>query len=252
MLRDKLRDEEYFNSAVENTNGQIDLYLGKIQTPEELVPHGRMAVPGGLVRNTLKQLTLCYSRGDAIESVQQELINLLKYRSLQAHYADALPEKDIKRRVNLERLTYTTYKNVLQWLSFAVALKCNQAYFSELLRLVDNPGLDALYDRIAIKLGDTERRVSTKVLYSKPYAQLLAVIDASITEQATLMSDFLEAWYPACVKLGDYETHTITNNFAYSGYWCFEAALIVNLFKIDDSSFRDHPHYPSDLVTYLK
>ena len=35
---------------------------------------------------------------------------------------------------------------------------------------------------------------------------------------------------------------------AYYGYWCFEAALVVRLLDIDDSSFRDNVYYPKDMV----
>jgi hypothetical protein len=35
---------------------------------------------------------------------------------------------------------------------------------------------------------------------------------------------------------------------AYSGYWCFEAAAVVKLLGIDDSSFRDNEYYPADLL----
>ena len=36
------------------------------------------------------------------------------------------------------------------------------------------------------------------------------------------------------------------------GYWCLEAALVTVLWNVDDSSYRDHPHYPSDLVDWYR
>jgi len=38
----------------------------------------------------------------------------------------------------------------------------------------------------------------------------------------------------------------------YFGYWCFEAALAVRLFGIDDSSFADHSYYPKDLARFWR
>ena len=38
----------------------------------------------------------------------------------------------------------------------------------------------------------------------------------------------------------------------YYGYWCFEAAAINQIYGIDDTQLRDHPHYPTDLVDYCR
>lgn len=34
----------------------------------------------------------------------------------------------------------------------------------------------------------------------------------------------------------------------FSGYWAFEVAAIVKIKGLDDSSFRDHKYYPSQLL----
>jgi len=91
----------------------------------------------------------------------------------------------------------------------------------KLFQLVDNAGLDILFDRIAVELGDVARPIASKVLYPKPYELILKALDAEPAQQPELMNKFMDAWYPACVKNGFYETHNITNNFGYAGYWCF-------------------------------
>lgn len=248
MLRDKIRSEEYFSEAIKFTDDYITEEIEYITTTNPLKPLAAMKTSAGLCQLTLDRIEYRYSRGDAVVDSKQDLIDLLKYREMQLHYADSLPKEEAKTRVEWERLSFSTYKGTLTWLAFAVSLGANQDYIKKLLQLIDNAGLDALFDRVAIKLGDTERPIASKVLYAKPYGLLLDVVDASPEQQSILMNKFLDAWYPACVKQGFYETHTITNNFGYGGYWCFEAALVTMVLKLDDSGYRNHKYYPDALV----
>ncbi|MDD7379168.1 MAG: DUF1911 domain-containing protein [Lachnospiraceae bacterium] len=39
---------------------------------------------------------------------------------------------------------------------------------------------------------------------------------------------------------------------AYYGYWSFEAGAIAKILNLDDSSLKDVPYYPYDLVHYKK
>lgn len=113
--------------------------------------------------------------------------------------------------------------------------------FPELLKLISNRS-KAVHRKIRSNLW------GILIRYLKPYELLVKAIDAEPAQQPELMNKFMDAWYPACVKQGFYETHKITNNFGYAGYWCFEAALAVNVFNIDDSGFRDHRYYLADLA----
>jgi hypothetical protein len=38
------------------------------------------------------------------------------------------------------------------------------------------------------------------------------------------------------------------DNYSFIGHWSLEAAATVVIAKIDDSAFRDHPHFPSDFA----
>jgi hypothetical protein len=248
MLRDSIKDKKYFDDAIADTDQTILRYIQRLQQPEKLSPTGRMGGAAGLCRLTLSRLEYSYSLGNTLISNKQDLIDLLKYRGMQQFFADDLPVQDANRRVEWEKLGFSKYKETLTWLAFAVSTGTNQDYFKTLFELVDNKGLDTLFDRIAIKLGDTDRLVGSKMLYAKPYQLLLDAVDAEGDRQATLMNKFMDAWYPACVKNGFYETHNITNNFGYAGYWCFEAALVTLVFNLDDSGYRNHKYYPAALV----
>ncbi|TBU70990.1 hypothetical protein DNK06_24980 [Pseudomonas daroniae] len=59
---------------------------------------------------------------------------------------------------------------------------------------------------------------------------------------------FLDGWYKGNKNLAAWYDNHKGEDTGYVGYWCFEAALVVKLFGIDDSSFRTHAHYPAELV----
>jgi hypothetical protein len=54
-------------------------------------------------------------------------------------------------------------------------------------------------------------------------------------------------WYPSHSECYWYNNHLGPHN-TYVGYWSFEAAAVVKILGIDDSSFRDSPYYPKDLL----
>lgn len=248
MLRDQLRDKNYFDKAISHSEEYIAEDIDYLKNANALKSLAGMKVSAGIWNDTLKKLEFCYSRGDLIESLKKDITNILKFREMQKKYAEILSPEDANLRVEWERLSFSTYKRTLVLLAFAVAAGVSKEYLSKLFYLVGNQGLDAIFDRIAVKLGDSNRPVAEKVLHEKSYGLLLNVIDAAPSEQAALMNKFMDAWYPACAKNGFYETHNITNNFGYGGYWCFEAALVTMVFKLDDSGYRNHKYYPAALV----
>ena len=248
MLRDKLRDKYYFDNAIQNSTDFILEEIDYLNNTATLKPLAAMKTNAGLCNDLIEKLIYCYSRGDTTIDSKKDLIDILKHREMQLHYANLLPKEAAKNRVEWERLGFSTYKGTFTWLAFAVSAGSSQNYLKKLFHFVDNVGLDILFDRIAVKLGDTDRPIGTKVLYAKPYQLLLDALEAEKEQQPMLMNKFMDAWYPACVKNGFYDTHNITNNFGYAGYWCFEAALVTLVFNLDDSGYRNHKYYPAALV----
>jgi hypothetical protein len=66
------------------------------------------------------------------------------------------------------------------------------------------------------------------------------------------MQKFLKGWYKSMRKVYWHDHHKSDGKWGYAGYWCLEAALVTVLYNIDDSSYRDMPFYPKDMVTYAK
>ena len=56
-------------------------------------------------------------------------------------------------------------------------------------------------------------------------------------------------WYNG--DCGSYEAHKSKHNIYY-GYWSFEAGAIAKILNLDDTSLKNVPYYPYDLVHYKK
>ncbi|MCG6657931.1 DUF1911 domain-containing protein [Halomonas campisalis] len=247
MIRDPLKPKAYFDARISFKLECLAEDMEDLATPEHLDLPARMKVAYGVVDQILSLLTLRYSRGDAITGMRDEVEQLLTYRKRQKEFADALPDAEQPDRVMWENLTQDSYEQYMQWLAFAVGVGMEQDYFQEALALMDNAGLDALFDRICVQLGDVNRPVADRLLYKKHYAPLLKVLDAEPGQRPALMKAFLDNWYENRKDRPGYDLH-LRSPDGYYGYWCYEAALVVKLFDIDDSTFRDHRYYPAALV----
>lgn len=75
-------------------------------------------------------------------------------------------------------------------------------------------------------------------------------MDAAPADQPALIKRFLDGWYKKVFKdSASYESHA---GEGYTGYWSFEAAAVVMLWNIDDTSFREHQYYPDELVDFYR
>lgn len=88
-----------------------------------------------------------------------------------------------------------------------------------------------------------------------PYRKLIKVFNASPEQRPALMLQYLEDWYEASRREPYYDQHPQTDlrsGRGYYGYWSWEAAAVTVISRIDDSSYRDKPYYPKDLVDYAR
>lgn len=78
-----------------------------------------------------------------------------------------------------------------------------------------------------------------------PYRKLLKVFAADKAKRPALMAKYLDDWYEASRREPYFDQH---DRYCFCGYWSWEAAAVTWLLNIDDSSYRDKPFYPRDLV----
>ncbi len=73
--------------------------------------------------------------------------------------------------------------------------------------------------------------------------------DEKIIACEALKEYLQEKWYEIHRECAWYDSHKSSKN-VYYGYWSFEAGAIAKILNLDDSSLKDVPYYPYDLVHY--
>lgn len=262
MLRDKQKDAAYFE-------GLLPQYLEGIENLTLALEDGSMPLPDEQtkVANDLFELRLMYaiasySSGESLTELKHKVAHILEAKKLFIAKANTLPSRQQVYRQQFEKIAgdeesnglhyITRYINALWWLSLAVATRQSREHCLEILQCVGNRGEDALLDRIAIALGDDNQLQAETLNYPHLYRSLFKAFDAPPSQQVVLIKEFLTDWYSSCWQAAWYNNHSKENKEEgnwdfYFGYWSLESVLLVNLLKIDDSSFKSHWYYPVDL-----
>ena len=112
----------------------------------------------------------------------------------------------------------------------------------------ENDEQDALLDKL-VSPWLPERDISNIYLRQLPYRKLDKVFSAKEEDRPKLMSQYLDEWYGASKREPYHDRHKSSQ---FPGYWSLEAAAVTVVLRIDDSSYRDKPYYPKDLVDYAR
>lgn len=250
MLRDTLKTKAFFDEWIAYDQERIRIKQDLLDTDGIALLYGRVGTSYDLFNKALDVVVMRFSRGDALADLRGDVLALLDAREQLKARCDALPQDEQGKRVQYERLSFDNYLDALWWLSFGVCLQMDQAYLTRVLAVIGGAGKDALLDRIAVRIGDVGRPVGDTLLFPKQYGLLLQAIDAPADAQPKLMKKFLDGWYKGNRTVAAWYGNHTGEDTGYVGYWCFEAALVVRLFGIDDAAFRTHIHYPADLAAH--
>lgn len=143
------------------------------------------------------------------------------------------------------------YERALWLISIGVLLKVDVEIFNRLLKCIKNEGVDALYDTIVAKYFNNTIVVNNKTLCYDTKFSLLYESTLLNPDKANMgVKQFLKNWYKNMKQCYWYDNHKGPDGGGYFGYWCFEAAAVSYLFNIKDSTYRDMPHYPKDLLGF--
>ena len=112
----------------------------------------------------------------------------------------------------------------------------------------ENDEQDALLDKL-VSPWLPDRDISNIYLRQLPYRKLDKVFAAKEEDRPKLMSQYLDEWYGASKREPYHDQH---KSSFFPGYWSLEAATVTVILRIDDSSYRDKPYYPKDLVDYAR
>ncbi|MEL7145206.1 MAG: PoNe immunity protein domain-containing protein [Bacteroidota bacterium] len=161
------------------------------------------------------------------------------------------------KRQLLNQYGLSNYFQMLTILSVGYLLDVSESHFEKIAKAIERDGVYDLIYSFIISKKLSEFSTSLQESYEGVFIipELYTLLREAITEEnkeksAALIDEFItQKWYAGLSKAGvGYVERHDSKSDSYNGYWCFEAAAVVKIKGLDDSSFRDHPYYPADLV----
>ena len=144
------------------------------------------------------------------------------------------------------------YPTFLEMSSLAILLDLDQSWFEKLATVVDRePKKDRLMENLlSYKLDDRAVDATTSLFVpSEKYLNALTLCKSDKHQAMQQVRSYLEEewldalrWLTAGIKVPH------ESKVGYFGYWDYVSAAITKMCDLDDSSYRDSPYYPADLM----
>ncbi|MFC7364200.1 MULTISPECIES: PoNe immunity protein domain-containing protein [Bhargavaea] len=187
-------------------------------------------------------------------------LEVLYFNKLIALYSAGRPLDEIRgflpEVVGIMERAYTPsvnrnmdYYNECLWLmSIGIMLDIEEGLMNRIKRIAK---IYQDHDKLMDFLMNGSVSGKSHFLMDRPYAKLANVLMASDKDTSVMhLAQYLQNdWYPAHEGTGWHDTHAI-DDFVYRGYWSFESGAIVKILDLNDSSLKDVPYYPYDMVHY--
>lgn len=265
MIRSPIGDREFWKKWTDYGAERLEKEWTLIRAPSQnpvYDPQYTFDTSLGSARLLIRR----YSSGAPIRDLPQHFPGLLDAWALSNRLSDEVcKEHGLQTCRDWDfSLSNLNHYNWCFWLvGLALALEIPEAQWQRLITLIGGEGDDVLLDRV-IASRSPARCISTKLLHAKPYARLLKAVDAPADQQAALLRDFVDHWYPELKRpaprnkkaptvepfwyiYGDPVLNPLEMG-SYFGRWCIEAVAAVKAFGLDDSLCLGHEHYPGDLL----
>lgn len=236
MLRDKIKDENYFKLYLDYENDRIERFTKLVEKVfRERGPNDRGAKNGfySLKGFYINKLEAIYSLGVAISEMNS-------------------PFKKLTEIVNISWNKEGSYVEILRILSIAIMLEIEDEELDKLAELVRRDDLKDYLVDFLIRYRKPDWKQQTETFeFDVPYKSLKEVIEFSETDKqksVERLKVYLEKeWYKGHSDAGWYDSHKSKHNI-YSGYWCWESGALVKILGLDDSILKDQQYYPYDMV----
>lgn len=227
-MRDSLKDIEYFNSFINEDLARVNKFLDKLKNGEVKVER-IFPVKSKVHDLKLGIMIARYSSGEELAVLEKEYFKLID---------------------EWEEVWESEYYNKnLQMISLAVLFEVNKESAKKIKEMLKKTNInDWLFDFLLDSLDEQKTGENKELLFPEAFSTLQEVVFAK--NKVELLKQYLEKeWYNE--DCGCYEAHKSKENIYY-GYWSFEAGAIAKILNLDDSSLKNVPYYPYDLVHYKK
>lgn len=207
------------------------------------------AAKAGYFKSKVQLLVLRYSRGDKLTDLKNDLNEVIN---------DFIAAESCYRDDSLH--TYTgliqlfNIQSIITLLAFSVCLSADKKMFFRLLSWLQPVPENSLIDLIVSHFQPDRNFEESEEAIEDKYELLIEAINAPRNSQVRLLEKYLvkqlnvsseDSADNANAPSGSDTGKSITSD------WCFEVALVVKMFGLDDSTLSDIPSYPKDLVYFI-
>ena len=235
-MRDRIKDEHYFNSLIQKEKESIIMFedaVKKTTLEKGELDRGTRNGYSILINSYEKEINLLYSLGEDLTTIEEA------YKKLLCYYSKMWDRK-------------YGYIELIKVLSLAVLFEVDRSDIFELeKKLISEKFDDYLVNFLIQKIDLTWERKGEEFEF-KVYDCLKQILEKDREIACEELKEYLlEKWYEIHRECAWYDSHKSNKN-VYYGYWSFEAGAIAKILNLDDSSLKDVPYYPYDLVHYKK
>lgn len=250
MIRDQLADAEYFSNLLIEEEEYLAEDLANIDSRIQSMGAKARSAAFNIAKTQILCASIAYSRGDTIEMVRDRINTAFSNLKFLHELYDRFPSQ--------MRKSMNSYRNSLLLLSHAVLYRPDTSSKLRVIRDVEffEPEDPLLAAMLAyVKGEELDVQANTIALaFPESFAELWQAVQLEEAGSAPLKR-YVEGWYNhnenpeygAGLGIGSHE-----KMIRYVGYWCWEAAAVAVMMGIDDSTFRDHQHYPKDLADWAR
>jgi hypothetical protein len=225
-MRDNLRDKEYFDTFIEEELEDIQMFEDSIADGE--IEEDRIdSIEDEILLIKLGVIIAKYSRGDDLEVVRQEF--------------ETMTEKFCSSWDG------GIYEDNLCFASLAYLLGLDGAALAKIReKLMESDTYDYLIDFVLSGAGIEYD--DSKISFPRHYKNLVKSIAENDREA---LIKYIRGWYKGSRSSSWYDTHKITDDNLYYGYWCFEAGAVAKRLGLADDDLQNEQYYPYDLVHFI-
>lgn len=231
MVRDRIKNQEYFEKYIGELYDDINFYKEKL-SKNEVKPERLASVKWNLRQSYLHLLIAKYSAGYELNEIKNDFIEL---------------QPLLVETWEIDDSIITLY-----WVySLFILLEVKEDIIKSFDDIIISYNIkDALLNFFRNYINTQRFSMDDFFIPKNPYPLLKEII-RSDNKKELIISYIRKEWYKGPANSCQYwhDSHKSMNN-TYFGYWSFEAGAIAKILGIDDSDLKDEPYYPYDLVHY--
>jgi hypothetical protein len=257
LVRDNRKTFEYYTLALSHKENRLKEFLGSVNSEE----HDNTPALWTFIQALYFDMAdLMYSRGDGLQSIKIIVEKGLEVQSIKMHHyrkrrislQDARKEEKTDnypefKKVFSNSAAFQHYYNILQILSRAIIFDVDKKVFQKYAEDVTIPGVDFIFDCFISSFG-IDWPVKGKLNYPKKLEELYQASNADIGHEIeSNLKIYILSWLTKLRGHPLFGAHMM-NDYNYTGYWCFEAAAMAKLKRIDTSSLVGLKHFPYEII----